>query len=87
MSSPIVCAAARTRCRSLRPCSPIDVAVVLEHGEAEAVDGAQRRAQVVGDGVDELLQLLVGRGELARALGDAPLEVGVERAGSPPRRA
>ena len=56
-----------------------DVTVAFQHREAEAVDGAQRRAQVVRHGVDELLQLPVGRVQLARALGDAALQAGVER--------
>src|SRR6267378_1997309 len=38
--------------------------VILVQRPGEAVDGAQRRAQVVGYGVAELLELGVGSGEL-----------------------
>ena len=54
-----------------------DVAVVLGERQAEAVEGAQRRAQVVRDGVAERFQLPVGLRQLLGARGDAPLEVGV----------
>ena len=54
------------------------VAVVLEQRLAEAVDAAQRRAQVVGDRIAERLELLVGGLQLGRALDDPLLELGVE---------
>ena len=46
---------------------------------AEAVDGAQRRAQVVRDGVGEGFQLFVRAGQLARAPRHARLQGAVER--------
>ena len=56
------------------------VRAVAEQGLAEAVDGPQRRAQVVGDGVGERLQLLHRLRQLRGALADALLELGVQRA-------
>jgi len=52
--------------------------VFIQHNVGEAVHGAQRRAQVVGDGIAERFQLLVGLFELGRALDDPLLEFGVE---------
>ena len=52
--------------------------VVLEQHLAESVDGAQRTAQVVRDGVGERLELAVGGLELGGPLAHAPLEVRVE---------
>src|SRR5581483_12464833 len=46
------------------------VEVVLEQGLAEAVDGPQRRPQVVGDGVAEGLKLPVHGDELGVAAGE-----------------
>ena len=53
------CAAARTRARLLVPLRVELVAVVLEDGLTEAVDAAQRRAQIVGYGVAEGFELAV----------------------------
>ena len=41
----------------------------------EAHDMAQRRAQIVGDGITERLQFLVGGLELRRAFGDALFQI------------
>ena len=46
----------------------------------EAKDMAQRRAQIVGDGITERLQLLVGGLQLRRAFDDALLQFGVQLA-------
>ena len=46
----------------------------------ETHDMAQRRAQIVGDGITERLQFLVGGLQLRRALGDALLQFRVETA-------
>ena len=45
----------------------------------EAHDMAQRRAQIVGDGITERFQFLVGGLQLRRAFGDALFQLGVER--------
>ena len=55
------------------------VAVVLQQREAEAVERAQRRAQVVRHGVAEGLELGVGGLERVRALAHAALEAPVQR--------
>jgi len=55
------------------------VAVVVEQDLAEAVEGAQRRAQVVRDRVGERLQLFVGGVELGGACPDALLQLQVEQ--------
>ncbi len=55
-------------------------AALLDHLGAEAVDRAQRRAQVVRHRVGEGLELLVGRAQLAGALEHALLELLVEAA-------
>lgn len=53
------------------------VAAVFEQGHAEAVDGAERCAKVVGNRIAEGLEFLVGIGEFRGALGEAGLQVGV----------
>src|SRR5438552_9025777 len=58
------------------------VGAILRQRPAEALDAAQRRAQIVRDGVGERLELLVGDPELGGALGDALLEL---VAGAPQR--
>ena len=79
ISWPMRCAAAADALEVARcPSSSSCVAVVLEQRLAEAVDAAQRRAQVVRDRVAERLQLLVGRFELGGALAHALLELRVE---------
>jgi hypothetical protein len=52
--------------------------IVLEQKPAEAVDGPQRRPQVVGHGVRERFELLVGPLQLGRALLDAGLQLAGE---------
>ncbi len=54
------------------------VGVVFREGEREAVYGAKRSAQVVGDGVGEGFELAVGGFELGSALANALFEGGVE---------
>jgi hypothetical protein len=54
------------------------VGEVLLQREGEAVDGAQRGAKIVRDGVAEGFELLVGDGELAGAEFDALFEIGIE---------
>ena len=65
------------------------LAVVLEQRQAEPVEGAQRRPQVVRRGVAEGLELLVRSLQLEGALQDAPLQVhdhlGQFALGLPPR--
>ena len=56
------------------------LAVIFEQGDAEAVDAAQRRAQVVRDGEGERLKLGVEGGKLGGPVADALFEVDVERA-------
>jgi hypothetical protein len=51
--------------------------MVLEQGGAEGPDAVERRAQVVRDRVVVRLKLAKDRLELGRALGHAPLELGV----------
>jgi hypothetical protein len=46
--------------------------------DAKAVDGAERRAQVVRNGVRKRLDLLVGRFQLGRPARDAGFQVNVE---------
>ena len=46
------------------------VRILLEQDAGEAVDGAQRRPQVVGDGVGEGLQFPVCRFKLTRSRRD-----------------
>ena len=55
-----------------------DRTVVLEQDLAEAVERAQRGAQVVRDRVGEGLELGVGGLELGGAHPDAPLQLGIE---------
>ena len=54
--------------------------VALQQHLAEPANAAERRAQIVGDGVGEGLQLLVGRLQLRRALLHPPLQLGVQPA-------
>ena len=56
------------------------VAVVLQQDVAEAVDGPERPPQVVGDGIGEGLQLLVGRGQPGGAFRHPLLELVVHPA-------
>ena len=53
---------------------------VLEQRLAEAVDRAQRRAQIVRHRIAEVFQIGIGRLELSGALDDALLQFGVELA-------
>ena len=53
------------------------VAVVLDEGLAERVDGAQRGAQIVRDRIREGGQLLIGGGEIGGALRHQAFEIGV----------
>jgi hypothetical protein len=53
-------------------------AVLLQCHQAEAVDAAQGRAQVVRDRIGEGLQLAVGGGEIGGPFLDAPVEFAVE---------
>ena len=54
------------------------VAVILEEDPAEAVQAAQRRAQVVRDGIGEGFQLGHGGLQVGGARLDTPLQRGVE---------
>ena len=49
-------------------CDADRIGIVLRKGEGEAVDGAKRSAQIVGDGVGEGLQFAIGRFELRGTL-------------------
>src|SRR5512140_286874 len=53
---------------------------LLDDDPAETVDGPEGGPEVVGDGVRERLELVVGRLELGRAIVDPPLEVLVQAA-------
>ena len=66
-AAPMRCAARATRCEVVAPASSSASAVVLEQRLAEAVDGAQRRAQVVRDRVAERLELAVDASRWRRA--------------------
>ena len=55
------------------------VAVVLGEGLAEAREGAERRPEVVGDGVGKRLELLIRGGEFGRLPLRVDLHVAVER--------
>ena len=56
------------------------IGVFVQQDPAEAVDGPQGRTQVMRDGVGKRFELLVGGLELGRALGHAPLQLGIQPA-------
>ena len=61
------------------PRLPVQAGGMFRHKDlAEAVDGPQGGAQVVGDGIGETLQLLVGGLQLSRAHDDAFLQLTLE---------
>ncbi len=80
MSCPMRLVLSRTTLSSRLPSSSSLSAVVFQQDVREAVDGAQRRAQVVRNRIGKRLQFLVGRFQLRRALGDALFQFLIELA-------